>query len=185
MLRLDPEHPGTLLACAQFLELSRGDTDGAREMYDRVAAVARNDPEVALARGQFLDMTLGEHEDALPHYERATALAPRNVATLLTLGQFVDVVCDEGGRAEALFRRVLELCPTHPMALRSLSNVLAAAGDYDEAEECYERALEAAPDDVQTLRCFAMFCFGVLGNAVRCAARQLIVLGARVQGARE
>lgn len=68
-------------------------------------------------------------------------------------------VAQKGMWREALFRfrRAAEADPENPSALNNLAVALEQMGEFDEARENYERALELKPDDLYIQQNYDLF----------------------------
>jgi Flp pilus assembly protein TadD len=68
-------------------------------------------------------------------------------------------VAQKGMWREALFRfrRAAEADPENPSALNNLAVALEQMGEFDEARENYERALEIKPDDLYIQQNYDLF----------------------------
>ena len=68
-------------------------------------------------------------------------------------------VAQKGMWREALFRfrRAVEIDPQNPSALNNLAVALEQVGEFQEARENYERALELKPDDLYIQQNYDLF----------------------------
>jgi protein O-mannosyl-transferase len=113
-------------------KMSRGDLAGARESFDKCAAVWPGYSFCYINRA-----VLALHERRLVDAEReigvAERLAPGNVYVILWRGE-VERGLERWDKAEAAYRRVLEIAPGHAGARRGLAFAAFMQGRLEEAE---------------------------------------------------
>jgi tetratricopeptide (TPR) repeat protein len=130
------------------LERRRGDLAGAAASYRRALAADPDDAEVRMELGSLLAQ-VGDGAGALASYRAATALVPDSPVPLLAMADLLAGYPDPSVRQPAegvrLARRAVALTRrTDPVALYSLANALARAGDLGAAIPTAEEASAAA-----------------------------------------
>jgi Flp pilus assembly protein TadD len=120
-----------------------GEIGGAIAAYDRATALDSSLTE-AWFRAGALVYILGHRDEAIGCFRRAAATGGNTgfgrlgkVRALLTE--------DRDEEAELVLRKTLSLDPTNALALDLLGNLLSEFGRFDEAHECFQRAIEIAP----------------------------------------
>jgi tetratricopeptide (TPR) repeat protein len=120
-----------------------GDLRGAILAYDRATELLPSLTEAWFRAGAIV-YTLGHREEAIGCFRRAAATGPKTrfgrlgaVRALLTE--------DRDAEAEKMLRRTLALDSTNAMAHDLLGNLLTEFGRFDEAEDCFKRAVTLAP----------------------------------------
>jgi tetratricopeptide (TPR) repeat protein len=119
----------------------------AEECARRAVSMAPNDPASILTLGQSL-LALGRRGDAYAAALRVASLQPREaelndaVGTLLTH-------CDDALRAVPFFERAVARAPARTDYLYNLAAAQRMTGDVAGAESSLDRAIAAAPGDVQ------------------------------------
>ena len=120
-----------------------GDIGGAIVAYDRATGLLPSLTE-AWYRAGALVYTLGHRDEAIGCFRRAAATGGKtsfgrlgNARALLTE--------DRNQEAELVLRKTLALDPSNAMAHDLLGNLLSEFGRFDEARECFERAIAIAP----------------------------------------
>ena len=120
-----------------------GDLGGAVVAYDRATALLPSHAEAWFRAGAVV-FTLGHREEAIGCFRRAASAAPKSgFGRLGAARAFLAEGRDEA--AEQCLRRMLALQRDDPMALDLLGNLLAEAGRFDEARDCFAGAIARAP----------------------------------------
>src|SRR6202044_519316 len=120
-----------------------GDRGSALVAYDRATEIKPTLTEAWFRAGALVH-TMGHRDEAIGCFRRAAASGPKTrfgrlgaARALLTDNRDVE--------AERHLRRTLAADPADAMAQDLLGNLLAEAGRFDEARECFTRAAELAP----------------------------------------
>ena len=120
-----------------------GNTRGAILAYDRSTELVPSLTEAWFRAGALL-YTLGYRNEAIGFFDRAAETGAGTsfgrlgkVRALLTRERYQE--------AEQVQRETLALDPTNAMAHDLLGNLLAEFGRFDEARQCFERAIGLAP----------------------------------------
>jgi tetratricopeptide (TPR) repeat protein len=114
-------------------------------MYKKVL---RNDPRAlpALAGLGMLCLERGDFQEAEEYLSRATALAPNDCVpmSLLAMAKM------HGGDTEGAIACAMRTIALPPSAgvLHRMGSLFREAGEFDKAQECYERAIRLQPDYV-------------------------------------
>jgi tetratricopeptide (TPR) repeat protein len=120
-----------------------GDAGGAIIAYDRATQLL---PSLAEAwfRAGALVFTLGHRNEAIGCFRRAGATG--GTTGFGRLGRARALLTEERNQeAEQALRQTLALDPRNAMAHDLLGNLLSEFGRFDEARECFERAIAIAP----------------------------------------
>jgi tetratricopeptide (TPR) repeat protein len=121
----------------------QGDMGGAIAAYHRATELQPYLTE-AWFRAGALVCTLGHTSEAIGCFRRAAATGGKS--SLGRLGKVRALLAeDRYAEAEKVLRKTLALDPRDAMALDLLGNMLSELGSFDEARECFERAIEIAP----------------------------------------
>lgn len=120
-----------------------GDVRGAILSYDRATELLPSLTE-AWFRAGALVYTLGLREEAIGCFERAAATGAKTRFGRLGAARAL-LTEDRDAEAEAVLRKALALEPRDAMALDLLGNLLSEAGRFDEAYDCFARAVAIAP----------------------------------------
>lgn len=104
------------------------------------------DPEAVLLLADILGNS-GHLDEAIQYYERAIELSPNDVSIRLTFARSL-ADGDLHSDADLQFQKVLEIEPDNQQALYYLAELYMNWDPprQDEAEELYQRAIEADPD---------------------------------------
>jgi tetratricopeptide (TPR) repeat protein len=121
----------------------QGERGSAVVAYDRATELQPSLTE-AWFRAGALVYTMGHRDEAVGCFRRAAASGPKTRfgrlgAARALLGE------DRAAEAERVLRRMLASEPTDAMAHDLLGNLLAESGRFDEAYECFARAVSIAP----------------------------------------
>lgn len=141
-LEVGAEHPEASKSHNNLgaIHLDRGETEAARERFERAIAVAPGhlEPHYNLA---LIHIGAGRHAEALPLLEHAAALAPNHPQVQIALGRTLRVSgrSDDASRSFLLVRR---LHPESWEAALGLAAVLAERGEAETAEQLLTEALE-------------------------------------------
>jgi tetratricopeptide (TPR) repeat protein len=120
----------------------------ARDMLTSAVTATRGDPEPLNELGVVL-LRLGNRDEARRAFERLLEADPTAVGTLYNLG-LLEMNARRPQAAAAAFRRVVDLDHGHVDAWRGLGAALAA-DDTPQAVRAWQRVLELAPKDFDTL----------------------------------
>ena len=120
-----------------------GEAREAIAAYDRATTLLPSMTE-AWYRAGALVYTFGHRKEAIGCFRRAAATGAKT--SFGRLGAIrVLLAEDSDAEAEKRLRQLLALDRTNALALDLLGNLLAESGRFDEAWQCYERAIAAAP----------------------------------------
>ena len=144
-----------------------GDTDKAERHFRRALQIAPAHPAALRGLADLLVRT-DRPDSALRLFERLDACIPDDPATLNAIGALRAGAGDDAG-AETALRAAHALDPSNAGIAGNLANVLACLYRCDEALALYETALDAAPDEPDTLANMANVCRR-RGDAERAAA---------------
>ncbi len=121
----------------------QGDIGGAIVAYDRTTELQPFHTE-AWFRAGALVYTLGHRAEAIGCFRRASATGGK--ASFGRLGKARALLTEERNEeAEKVLRKTLALDPANAMAHDLLGNLLSEFGRFEEARECFERAIANAP----------------------------------------
>jgi tetratricopeptide (TPR) repeat protein len=121
----------------------RGDTGGAIAAYDRATQLLPSLTE-AWFRAGALVYTLGHREEAIGCFRRAATTGGKTGFGRLGKARAL-LTEDRNGEAEQVLRQTLAHDPENALAHDLLGNLLSEFGRFDEARECFERAIAIAP----------------------------------------
>jgi len=120
-----------------------GDIGGAIVAYDRATGLLPSLTE-AWYRAGALVYTLGHRDEAIGCFRRAAATGGKTSFGRLGKARAL-LTEDRNQEAELVLRKTLALDPSNAMAHDLLGNLLSEFGRFDEARECFERAIAIAP----------------------------------------
>jgi tetratricopeptide (TPR) repeat protein len=120
-----------------------GDIGGAIVAYDRATGLLPSLTE-AWYRAGALVYTLGHRDEAIGCFRRAAATGGKTSFGRLGKARAL-LTEDRNQEAELVLRKTLVLDPSNAMAHDLLGNLLSEFGRFDEARECFERAIAIAP----------------------------------------
>jgi len=120
-----------------------GDIGGAIVAYDRATELLPSLTE-AWYRAGALVCTLGHREEAIGCFRRAASTGGKTSFGRLGKARAL-LTEDRNQEAELVLRKTLALDPNNAMAHDLLGNLLSDFGRFDEARECFERAIAIAP----------------------------------------
>ncbi len=121
----------------------RGNIGSAIVAYHRATEL---DPSLTEAwfRAGALVYTLGHRDEAIGCFRRAAANGDNSSFARLAKARAL-LIEDRNQEAERVLRKILALDPGNAMAHDLLGNLLSEFGRFDEARECFRRAIEIAP----------------------------------------
>jgi len=120
-----------------------GDRGSAVVAYDRATKLQPSLTE-AWFRAGALVYTMGHREEAIGCFRRAAASGPKTRFGRLGAARAL-LSEDRDAEAEQVLRRMRASDPTNAMAHDLLGNLLAESGRFEEAYECFARAVAIAP----------------------------------------
>ena len=120
-----------------------GDIEGAIVAYDRATELLPSLTE-AWFRAGALVYTLGHRDEALGCFRRAAATGDNSRFARLGKARAL-LIEDRDQEAEKVLRKTLERDPGNGMAHDLLGNLLSEFARFDEARDCFERAIAIAP----------------------------------------
>lgn len=120
-----------------------GDIGGAIVAYDRATGLLPSLTE-AWYRAGALVYTLGHRDEAIGCFRRAAATGGKTSFGRLGKARAL-LTEDRNQEAELVLRKTLALDPGNAMAHDLLGNLLSEFGRFDEARECFQRAIAIAP----------------------------------------
>jgi len=139
---INPRYTDAYLRLGIALE-KLGDIGGAIVAYDRATELLPSLTE-AWFRAGALVYTLGHRDEAIGCFRRAAATGGKT--SFGRLGKARALLAeDRNHEAEKVLRHTLALDPSNAMAYDLLGNLLSEFGRFDEARECFQRAIEIAP----------------------------------------
>jgi tetratricopeptide (TPR) repeat protein len=121
----------------------QGNIAGAIAAYDRATELLPSLTE-AWFRAGALVYTLGHLEEAIGCFRRAAATGGNTSFGRLGKARAL-LTEDRNQEAELVLRKTLERDPGNAIAHDLLGNLLSEFGRFEEARECFERAIEIAP----------------------------------------
>ena len=120
-----------------------GDIGGAIVAYDRATELLPSLTE-AWFRAGALVYTLGHLDEAIGCFRRAAVTGGKTSFGRLGMARAL-LIENRNREAEQVLRRALAVDPRNAMAHDQLGNLLSEFGRFDEARECFQRAIEIAP----------------------------------------
>jgi tetratricopeptide (TPR) repeat protein len=120
-----------------------GDIGGAIGAYHRATELLPSLTE-AWFRAGALVYTLGHRDEAIGCFRRAAATGDKTGFGRLGKARAL-LIEDRNQEAEQVLRHTLALDPGNAMAHDLLGNLLSEFGRFDEARECFQRAIAIAP----------------------------------------
>jgi Flp pilus assembly protein TadD len=120
-----------------------GDLRSAIVAYDNATKLQPKLTE-AWFRAGALVYTMGHRDEAIGCFRRAAESGPKTRFGRLGAARAL-LAQDRDVAAERLLREILELDPTNALAQDLLGNRLAESGRFEEARECFTRAVTLAP----------------------------------------
>ncbi|HEX4773410.1 MAG TPA: sulfotransferase [Bryobacteraceae bacterium] len=120
-----------------------GDIGGAVAAYDRATELLPSLTEAWFRAGALVH-TLGYRDEAIGCFRRAAATGGNS--SFGRLGKARALLTEDRNQdAERVLRHTMALDPGNAMAHDLLGNLLSEFGRFDEARECFERAITIAP----------------------------------------
>ncbi len=120
-----------------------GDIRGAIVAYDRATELLPSLTEAWFRAGALVH-TLGHRDEAIGCFRRAAATGGKTSFGRLGKARAL-LTEDRNQEAELVLRKTLALDPGNAMARDLLGNLLSEFGRFDEARECFHRAIAIAP----------------------------------------
>jgi tetratricopeptide (TPR) repeat protein len=120
-----------------------GNISGAIAAYDRATQLLPSLTE-AWFRAGALVYTLGHRDEAIGCFRRAAATGGKTSFGRLGMARAL-LIEDRNEEAEQVLRQTLTRDPQNAMAHDLLGNLLSECGHFDEARECFQRAITLAP----------------------------------------
>src|SRR5215472_3531373 len=120
-----------------------GDIGGAIVTYDRATKLLPSLTE-AWFRAGALVYILGHREEAIGCFRRAAATGGKTSFGCLGKARAL-LMEDRNHEAEQMLRQTLALDPSNATGHDLLGNLLSELGRFDEARECFQRAIAIAP----------------------------------------
>jgi tetratricopeptide (TPR) repeat protein len=111
--------------------------------YDRATELLPSHTEAWFRAGAVV-YTLGHREEAIGCFRRAASTGPKTKFGRLGAARAL-LTEDRDTEAERVLRQTLALDPSNAMAHDLLGNLLAERGQFDEAYQCFTRAITIAP----------------------------------------
>jgi tetratricopeptide (TPR) repeat protein len=121
----------------------RGDTGRAVVAYDRATELQPSLTEAWFRAGDLV-YTLGHRDEAIACFRRAAANGDNSSFARLAKARAL-LIEDRNPEAEKVLRKTLLVDPANAMAHELLGNLLSEFGRFDDARDCFERAIEMAP----------------------------------------
>ena len=138
----DPRYADAYFRLGIALE-KLGDIGGAIVAYDRATELLPSLTE-AWFRAGALVYTLGHRDEAIGCFRRAAETGPKTHFGRLGKARAL-LTENRDQEAEKVLRKTLALDPTNAPAHDLLGNLLSELGCFDEARDCFERAIAIAP----------------------------------------
>ena len=132
------------------IRLATGDEAGAAEAYRAMLALDPENPEAHLEIG-LLHETQGEVKEAEDHFVESLKSDPANPRTLYSYASLY-YAADDLETAEELLVRAIAADARYSPALSALASVRARRGDYRDALDYIEKAVDAGESDVEHFR---------------------------------
>src|ERR687894_3245434 len=129
------------------IKLSLGDESGAAEAYQAMLALDPENPEAHLELG-LLHEVRGEVREAEEHFVESLAIDQANPRTLYSYASLY-YAADDLETAEELLVRAVAADARYSPALSALASVRARRGDYGDALDYIEKAVDAGESDVE------------------------------------
>lgn len=120
-----------------------GDIAGAVGAYDRATEINPTLTEVWFRAGALV-YALGHIDEALACYRRASATGGKTGFGRLGKARAL-LIEDRNQEAEMVLRKMLAMAPKDAMAHDQLGNLLSEFGRFEEARECFQRAIALEP----------------------------------------
>jgi len=144
----DGPHTRALVGKARIATIL-GDQNAAREMLDKAAAIAPDDPLVTAVDAQWL-LRAGRYEEAMARFERAIELDPTRLENYLGKVQ-THLALGELDAADQILRRLQKEQPDNLIVTLQDSIVQFRRGNYQTAKTLAERVLSVDANQPQAL----------------------------------
>jgi tetratricopeptide (TPR) repeat protein len=141
-LRIDPSFAQTSLCLGIALQ-DQGDTAGALAAYRQALSLQPALTAAYVCLGALLE-SLGQRTQAIAAFRSGAASGPTSPWGYLSNARAL-VAENRDVEAESVLRELVSLRPANAMGHELLAMVFANSGRFDEARDCYERAIAAAP----------------------------------------
>ncbi|HLI83687.1 MAG TPA: sulfotransferase [Bryobacteraceae bacterium] len=138
----DPSYADACFRLGIALEM-QGDLGGAVAAYGRATHLLPSLTEAWFRNGA-LHYTLGHRREAVACFRRASATGGNTSFGRLAKARAL-LAENRDREAELVLRKALALDPASAMAHDLLGNLLSESGRFEEARECFERAVALAP----------------------------------------
>jgi tetratricopeptide (TPR) repeat protein len=129
------------------IKLSIGDESGAAEAYQAMLALDPENPEAHLELG-LLHEVRGEVREAEEHFVESLKIDPANPRTLYSYASLY-YAADDLETAEELLVRAVAADARYSPALSALASVRARRGDFGDALDYIEKAVDAGESDAE------------------------------------
>src|ERR1700757_3100421 len=120
-----------------------GDIRGAIVAYDRATQLLPSLTEAWFRAGALVE-TLGHRDEAIGCFQRAATAGGKTSFGRLGKARAL-LIEDRNQEAEQVLRQTLARDAANAMAHDALGNLLSELGHFDEARECFQRAITLAP----------------------------------------
>lgn len=137
-----PEQTAMRMLLAEVLG-SMGEVGAARQVFEEAVALFPKDRALGERRIQFLERS-GDEQGVASEYERLISQHPEDVELYIGYGQFL-AVHKHLDAARNQWKRVLNNEVTDAVLALRLGSLFEPYELYDDAVECYERAIQVAP----------------------------------------
>jgi tetratricopeptide (TPR) repeat protein len=121
----------------------QGDIGGAIVAYDRATQLLPSLTEAWFRAGALVE-TMGHRDEAIACFQRAASTGGKTSFGRLGKARAL-LIEDRNQEAEQVLRQTLARDPANAMAHDLLGNLLSEFGRFDEARECFQRAITLAP----------------------------------------
>ncbi|TYZ67832.1 hypothetical protein PybrP1_009024 [[Pythium] brassicae (nom. inval.)] len=144
-IALDEAHATNLGNYARFLYLQCGNVELAHDHFERAVRADPFHAQNLVKYANFLQRARHDMEQAEQRYQQALRLASND---LDAMGNYASLLAKKRDpadkqRAKALLELALRIAPRHVTIRLQYSAVLAAVGEFDAAERCYEQLVES------------------------------------------
>lgn len=119
-------------------------------VYERAIILAKKEATKQHLLG-LIKHCQGDDRDAIAALKLATDLEPKNLVHWLALGQ-IQMKSELPANTLLTFETILSIDPNNLMGLVYGYDLLLALGNFSEAERYLKKAVEVAPQDIQTLK---------------------------------
>jgi Flp pilus assembly protein TadD len=138
----NPRYPDAFFRLGIALE-KMGNAGAAIVAYHRATELFPSLTEAWFRAGALVH-TLGHRDEAIACFRRAAATGPNSGFGRLGKARAL-LTADRNREAEQVLRRTLALDPGNAMAYDLLGTLLSEFGRFEEARECFQRAIRIAP----------------------------------------